>query len=401
MGTINKKGITVKALLSLLPLSLLEQTAAKSKVNKHVKKLSGEVMFQLLLMGILNSERLSLRLMEDLYKNRQFQIYAGLKIGSKTKHTSLSDRLMNIDSSFFEQMYQHSFEQLSKHFPSPEIKKRLIHRYDSTSISASAKLLESGMFNGLVNKKSGEHRLWQIKATIGFDGLYPRSVKLYKDQKYLAEDLALSQSIKEQTHSKESIIVFDRGLKNRTTFASFSKAGNAFITRINPTKNYQVIKALSDIKNEESENLVFLSDEEVLLYHRDKATSKVSFRLIKAKNKASQEEILFLTNINDLKAQDVAIIYKSRWDIEVFFRFLKQELNFKHFTSYSFNGIQVMIYMTLIAAMLIMIYKKLNNIDGYKRAKRQFIEGLDTEITRSVVIFCGGDPNKHPLLNPT
>jgi hypothetical protein len=60
-----------------------------------------------------------------------------------------------------------------------------------------------------------------------------------------------------------------------------------------------------------------------------------------------------------------------------------------------------MMYMTLITAMLIMIYKKLNNIDSYKRAKRLFIEGLDTEITRTVVVFCGGDPNKHPLLNST
>ncbi len=393
-----EKGITVKALLNLLPTHLLEEKATETEVNKHVKKLTGEVMFQLLLMGVLNSERLSLRVMADLYKKRQFQLYSSIEEGSTTKHTSLSDRLKTINVSFFQEMFEASYQQLSKHFPAPLIKKKLVLRYDSTSISASAKLLESGMFNGLVNRESGEHRFWQVKATIGFDGLYPRSINVYNEQAYLAEDLALGKSIKEQAYTKDSIIVFDRGLKKRATFGEFFKAGKAFITRINPTKGYKVIKDVYPVAKLNTGSLAFISDQQVYL---EKDKNKIPFRLIKAKNKNSEEELFFLTTIFDLPAQDIALIYKSRWDIEVFFRFLKQELNFKHFTSYSNNGIQVMFYVILIAAMLIMIYKKLNNIESYKSAKIQFMDGLDTEITRMIVIICGGDPNKTAYLNPT
>ena len=46
--------------------------------------------------------------------------------------------------------------------------------------------------------------------------------------------------------------------------------------------------------------------------------------------------------------KEVAEIYRRRWDIEVFFRFLKQELSFSHFLSVNENSMQVILYMTLI-----------------------------------------------------
>lgn len=68
----------------------------------------------------------------------------------------------------------------------------------------------------------------------------------------------------------------------------------------------------------------------VYLYKGDKTLVKTALRLIIAKQKESNQTILVVTNISDLKVEDVCEIYKKRWDIEVFFRFLKQELNLKH-----------------------------------------------------------------------
>ncbi|WP_462318531.1 transposase [Marinilabilia sp.] len=93
----------------------------------------------------------------------------------------------------------------------------------------------------------------------------------------------------------------------------------------------------------------------------------------------------------ELSPKEIAQIYKQRWDIEVFFRFIKQELYASHFISVSKNGITVMLYMTLIAAMLLQVYKKLNGL-GYKTAKRRFsIELWETLIT-IIVKECGGNP---------
>jgi IS4 transposase len=132
---------------------------------------------------------------------------------------------------------------------------------------------------------------------------------------------------------------------------------------------------------------------------KEKNLFKEPFRLIKSVSLKSNEEIFFLTNIKDLSAQEVTEIYKKRWEIEVFFKFIKQHLHFKHFLNYSENGIKVMMYMTMIVAILILIYKKLNEIKSYKTAKYEFTEELNMEIIKEIVVICDGDPNKSPLFN--
>jgi hypothetical protein len=401
MATRKPQGIKAKELLAFLPLELLESTALQTEVDKNVKKLFGKDMFLLLLLSVLDSERVSLRVMQDLYSNHKFQLLAGVEENSKTRFTSISDRLMNIRVEYFEEIFKASYAHLSKQFPTSQIEKHSIVRFDSTSISASAKLLTMGMTNGMPNAKSKEHTIKQLKITIGFDGLFARSAKVFTEQKYLAEDLALGETISQYGASKDSIVVFDRGLKKRTTFAKFSEQSKLFVTRINPTQSYQVIKTNEDVPSIKSDSLEFICDEQVYLFHQDKRKLKVPFRLIQAKRKEDGQLLFFLTNIWDMNATVIADIYKSRWDIEVFFRFLKQELNLKHFASYSINGIRVVIYVLLIAAMLIMLYKKHNNIESYKRAKLKFIQAIETEITRMIVEICGGNPDATAYLNST
>jgi IS4 transposase len=88
----------------------------------------------------------------------------------------------------------------------------------------------------------------------------------------------------------------------------------------------------------------------------------------------------------------IIAIYKKRWDIEVFFRFIKQELNFKHFISTNLNGISIILYMTLILAMLILVYKKLNGL-GCKTARRRFLIEVEELSILMIISISGGDPN--------
>ena len=102
---------------------------------------------------------------------------------------------------------------------------------------------------------------------------------------------------------------------------------------------------------------------------------------------------MFVTNIKDTTAQHITDIYKKRWDIEVFFKFLKQVLNFNHLTNRSENGIQVMLYVTMIAAILLEAYKKTNKLTGFKIPMQLLDQDLEKEITKSIVILCGGNPD--------
>lgn len=254
-------------------------------------------------------------------------------------------------------------------------------------VSLSSKLLNFGMKSGMKNKE-GLHSINQLKFTIGFNGLIPHKVKVYTQQKYLAENDSLFETIMDNEYEKNNIAVFDRGLSSRDKFKKLNDENKLFLTRINPTKNYKIIQTLSEEKKE-TETLTIEKEHKIYLKNANSVLIKSELRLIIA---VSKETMYFITNIEDLEAIEITEIYKMRWDIEVFFRFLKQELNFKHLVSRTQNGILVMLYMTLITAMLLMVYKQVNEISGYKIAKIKFINELDNKLLKQIIIECNGDP---------
>ena len=79
--------------------------------------------------------------------------------------------------------------------------------------------------------------------------------------------------------------------------------------------------------------------------------------------------------------------------IEVFFKFIKQNLDFSHLLSTSANGLKVMMYMTMIAAMMVLLYGKSNEL-GFRMAKFDFDLKLNNMIIAQYIIFTGGDPRE-------
>ena len=132
---------------------------------------------------------------------------------------------------------------------------------------------------------------------------------------------------------------------------------------------------------------------------REQVLQAEQFRVIRFKSAETGKEILLISNMFDVSAEEIAGMYKRRWDTETFFRFLKQELNFSHFLSLNENGIRVVLYMTLITAMLVMIYKKENQL-GYKTAVRRMGIELESLILAIMVIQSGGDLRKVDLPDP-
>jgi IS4 transposase len=221
-------------------------------------------------------------------------------------------------------------------------------------------------------------------------------VETFLDQSQLNECLTIPQVIKDHAQKyKQQIYVFDRGVNKRSVFDELQSDTIDFVTRLNPGASYKSVEVL-----EQGDRLIgdlkLLKDEIVYLYNwvnnrKTKELTKETFRLITTENKDG-ETLLFLTNLKGEKAENITALYRKRWDIEVFFRFVKQELNFSHFMSTNENGIKIILYMTLILSMLLLIYKRLNNI-GYKTAKRRFGIELDELIIALTVRFCGGDPS--------
>ncbi|WP_235819431.1 transposase [Flavobacterium oreochromis] len=101
-----------------------------------------------------------------------------------------------------------------------------------------------------------------------------------------------------------------------------------------------------------------------------------------------------MSNSKELSSKEIVDIYKQRWEIEVFFKFIKQNLNFSHLMSRNTNRIRVVMYMTLITVILLTVYKKLNQLKGYKIPKLKFANELEVLIMKDIVLKCGGNPDK-------
>ncbi len=142
------KKVTVKSLLQLIDDDVLKRLAIDTNVNFKTKKLSGEVVFKLLVMSILDNTKISLRMMEKTFSNNLFKLYSGVDKEQTVRYSSISERLSVINCDYFERIFNHVF-QMSKSYFNKELDAYDIRQYDSTSLSLSSKLLKKGMVNGL------------------------------------------------------------------------------------------------------------------------------------------------------------------------------------------------------------------------------------------------------------
>lgn len=373
--------MTANELLKLIPESKLDFLSAKTNVDHQVKKLNGSTMFRLILFSMLESNKASLRVMEHFYHSATFKVLTNLE-NSTTKFNSIRDRITTINADYFEAIFHYAFNQFSDLLA----ERGAIMRFDSTMVAISSQLVDWGMKVGnKTNKK-------QIKFTIGMKGSLPCHVNIYTDQKALSEDKTIPPTIINFEGKNDGVLVFDRGVSSRKSFQLFSNENLLFVTRVNTNTVFRLIES-KKIRSKKANELIIKQDLIVELKDRDNVWTSSQFRLIKTML-PDKNEIYFLTNITDLPPEEIATIYKRRWDIEVFFKFLKQELNLTHLVSRTKNGIKVMIFMTLILAILILAYKKKNKLSGYKIPKIKFVQELEAAIIKEIVILCGGQPSK-------
>jgi len=400
MAIFKDQNINVKQLLSFIPEALIANLSLTTKIDHYAKVLHGNKLFYLLLYGILDNDRLSQRTLEDTFNDSVFKILFNLDEDETIRRSSISERLSKVDPDYFKQIYECIYEQFAGYYAVTERNKYGLIRVDSSMVSESTSKLIEGIDN-----KSGKKA---VKYSIAFDGILPSHSNVFTNPTYASEDIALPEAVMEHVKKEtghHNIYVLDRGLQSTKTMKAFSQRQVTFICRAKENRKFVELGSLmtagQDVDLGESK---LLRDCKVQLYAGTTVNNKHgkqhikhelvngSFRLVVVQSKAEEgKEYWFLTNDFKLTAKEIAQAYRRRWDIEVFFRFLKQELNVSHLVSLNKNGIQVILYMTLIAAMMVLIYKKANNI-GYKTAKRRFVMEIRDLTIAMIVVQCGGDP---------
>lgn len=309
-------------------------------------------------------------------------------------------RLSKMDPDYFKQIYECIYDQFAQLYSSADRNKHNLIRVDSSMVSESVGKLMQGIDN-----KSGKKA---VKYSIAFDGVLPCQSEVFTASCYGSEGIALPEvvmnHVKRET-DHQNIYVLDRGLQSTRTMNDFDRNRITFVCRAK--ENRELVEHESFIIENQDMDMgesFLIRDQKIQLYtgipinnkrgnkHYREELVDTPFRLVVVKSKAEdQKEYWLLTNDFKSSAKQIAHAYRRGWDIEVFFRFLKQELNLSHLVSLNKNGIQVILYMTLIVAMMVLIYKKANNI-GYKTAKRRLTKEVRDLAIALIVVQCGGDP---------
>jgi len=376
----------ISEIMNLVDEKRLDELGKIYRIDKVNNKITGKFILKSFVQSILNGASLSLRSLE-LICNRNKEISGLLNSHDESKkqidHSSLGKRLETINCDYFKKIYEDLVQKYNNKFIKKDSEK--FHRFDSTIMTLSGKLLKDGINVG--GKVTDRH----IKITVGLQSSIPSSVRLCQGQSEVSEDIALVKAINEAKIEKEDILLFDRGISKAETFQKLDQEEKKFVTRIKQNRKYNVVKTNAIIISID-DKLEIISDEIVNLYDKKGKKINCELRLIKARN-VEQQELYFLTNIDYLSAQDIGEAYKRRWDIEVFFKFIKQNLQIKHFISHNKNGMMVYIFCILIAAILFAIFKMTNKLTGFKIALLEFKLAIEKEIIKDIVLFCGGDPS--------
>jgi len=146
-----------------------------------------------------------------------------------------------------------------------------------------------------------------------------------------------------------TIVVFDRGFTDYAWFASLDADGVSFVTRMKDNADYGVVE-----RRPVPERGPVQRDEIIFLYKLARAGGRDLFlRRIEVWDETQQRTLVFLSNHRGFAASTIAAIYRQRWQIELFFKALKQNLRIKTFVGTSPNALQIQIWTALIALLLL------------------------------------------------
>jgi hypothetical protein len=183
-----------------------------------------------------------------------------------------------------------------------------------------------------------------------------------------------SKGFEQQVFRKDTIIVEDRGYFDFSVMLARIKAQNTFVTRTKNNTVYQVVREL-ELPDEKDHHII--KDELIVLIGTkaiETGINKYTLRRTAVYDEKNDKVIVIISNQLTWDAATIADLYKKRWDIELFFKALKQNLQVKTFIGTSENAVKSQIYVALIMYLLLELVRR--NTCKVKQALSNFSEKI-------------------------
>jgi hypothetical protein len=285
-------------------------------------------------------------------------------LGMKTapKRSTISDSLANRPAKVYEDYYRHILASLNRsERRGLGMKVNLI---DSTTISMCIEKFEWAKYR---KKKGG------IKLHVMLDS-----------ETHLAEQVLITNAVCHDMNAirgviefkKRQMYVYDRGYACYNYLYDIELAGAFFVTRLKSNWKIRVMK------NRVRRGTGVLKDQLIRVTGTKKDEYPALLRLVTFHHKESGKTLKFLTNNMKLSAKRIADIYKTRWQIELFFKWIKQHLKVRTFLSTTANGVKIQIWCALITYILLhkireLVVSEIDIFTIYRRIQDHLFEGID------------------------
>jgi len=186
---------------------------------------------------------------------------------------------------------------------------------------------------------------------------------------------------------KGSIVAIDRGYNDYTWYNQLTEKGIFFVTRLKSNAKTRVVKRHSVLKNKG------LTSDQTIEFTGTVTAKKcpVPLRRIGYHDPVTGKHYIFLTNNFKLAAKTIADIYKARWDVELFFKWIKQNLKIKSFIGTSKNAVMTQIWIAMCIYLLLAFIKFQSKL---KKSMQQILRLLQLNLfeKRDLMALLRGDP---------
>ena len=324
-------------LIAFLDRNHFNYLARKYDGDKYVKHLTCWNQLLALMFGQL-SNRESLRdliVALEAHQSKCFHLGLGRKPIAKT---TLATANQNRDYRIFEEFAFYMMEQARRNRAADIFKLGgKVYAFDSTTIPLCLSVFWWAKFR---KKKGG------VKVHV----LYDLEVQVPAFYHITTASVHDSKAMPEIPYETGAYYIFDRGYNNFKELFCIQRMESFFVVRAKTNLQYKCVKW----KRRMPKNI--LSDAEIeLTVYNSRKDYPDNLRLVRYYDEEQDREFMFLTNAMDLTAQQIADLYKNRWQIELFFKWLKQHLKIKKFWGTTENAVRIQIAAAITAYCLVAI----------------------------------------------
>ena len=268
------------------------------------------------------------------------------------RRSTISDANKRRDYTVFEAIYD---DLVKKHRPDlSDSRKQIVidkkaYAIDSTTIGLFQPIFECVGRNPSNGKRKGgvkSHQKLDLQAGI--------PVKVYHSHAKEHDSLFIQN---EEVVHKNEIAVFDKAYNNYALFDKWCEQEIFFVTRLKDNAKERFIEEKDLLKDTPDE---VLRDAKIALPYKDNGGNEreAELRLVSYYDPEMKKAFYFLTNLFDEPAERIALLYKKRWQVELLFKKMKQNFPLQYFYGENQNAIQIQLWCTLIALLLITFMKK-------------------------------------------